>query len=298
VTRPSAPDARGGPREWARERLRARAARERRRTRRLRRIGRATSAGIVLFVVWSLVPGVLAPEVVPLLGLADQVEALATTPRTPGTIWYARSARVELVTVPTESGAGELRVLVPAVHETWFGGDRETARRRVSYGAPRFLGPEDHRLVAGMDLVAAGIGRRQAQPPDPIEEAVDAGRAALVEALREEAAGQPDPRLQAMSMLQLSAQLVHRFGDEPAKRSVVVRAMADIPGIDVRQGDGVLEVSVDYVEGGRPLRLEYHLDAGTAQLVAESLMVLAGRFEPAEVLRTTRFGEPADPTSS
>lgn len=296
--RSGSPDARVTPREWARERLRARAAHERRRTRRVRRLGRAASAGIVLFVVWSLVPGVLSPEVVPLLGLADQVEALATVSREPGTVWYARSARVEMVTVPTESGTGEVRVLVPAVHETWFGGERETARRNVSYGAPRFLGPEDHRLVAGMDLVAVGIGQRQARPVDPIEEAVDAGRAALVEALRDEAAEQPDPTLQAMSMLQLAAQLVHRFDDEPAKRSVVLRAMADIPGIEVRQGDGVLEVSVDYVQGGRPLRLEYHLDAGTAELVAESLMVLAGRFQPAEVLRTTRFGEPADPMSS
>lgn len=293
MIRPGPADAWVSPREWARARLRARAARERVRSRRLRLFGRAAVGGLVLFLVWSLVPGVLAPEVVPLLGLADRVEALATTPRIPGAVWYARSARVELLTVP--AGPGEARVLVPAVHETWFGGDRELARRRVSFGRPRPLGPEDGRLVTGMDLAALGIGRRRPPSEDPIEEAVDAGRDALVRALREEAAKQPDPRLEAMSMLQLAARLVHRFGAEPAKRSVVLRAMADIPGIAVREGDGVIEVSVDYVEGGRPLRLEYHLDAGTAELVAESLMVLAGRFEPPEVLRTTRYTATSDP---
>ncbi len=282
-------------RERARSRLRAAMEGERARLRRFRKGARALVTGTVLFLVWSLVPGVMAPEVVPLLGLADTVEAMPPTPRPPGTVWYARSDRVELVTIEADGagfGGREVRVLVPSVHHTWFGGERETVHREVTYGPVRFLSPADHALLTGMDLGAAGRVARSpapADPADPIEDAVDAGREALVEALRGEAAKLPDPRLQAAEMLQLSAALVHRFGAEPAKRSVVLRAMADIPGIAVDEAEGVLVVSVDYVEAGRPLRLEYHLDAGTAQLVAESLVVLADRLTPAEVLRSTRF---------
>lgn len=290
----------GGSREWSRGVLRRAMARERRRARRIRRLLRAAVAGTVVFAVFSMVPGAVSPDVVPLLTMAETAEAEVSSTAAPGGYWYSRTEEIRLVEVPERllpAGREEFRFLLPSVHETWFS-ESEPVRRSVTVGRPRFLAAGDEQAFrdAGLGSVyldggAGPIGDRFPDPTAPvpaaIEEAVDDGREALLRALREQVAEESSVR--GAEMLRLTAGLVYRFAADPGRRSTVLRAMADLPGIEVAEGEGTVDVSVDFVDGGRPLRLSYRFDPASAHLVAETLVVLAGRLEVGSILSRATF---------
>lgn len=287
-----------GARERSRSALRRAVARERRRVARVRRVLRATVAGTLVFVIWSMVPGSPPSEVVPLLTMAETAEADVSGGFAPGGFWYSRTEEIRLIVVPDRlvpDGRDEFRFLLPSVHETWFS-ESEPIRRSVTVGDPRFLAAGDAQAFrdAGLAAVYLDGGVPTVDPPladtevpASVEAAVDGGREALLDALRAHVSDRSSVR--GAEMLRLTAGLVHRYAADPERRSTVLRAMADLPGIEVEMGEGTVDVSIDYVDGDRPLRLSYRFNAHTARLVAETLVVLAGRLEVASILSRATF---------
>lgn len=118
--------------------------------------------------------------------------------------------------------------------------------------------------------------------------------------LRRRVAGLGDRRMEEVRLLQLAASLIPAHADDPAMRAQILRVIADIPGITVVPTDRNVVVSIDYLDGDRPLRLMYAFDGDTAHLVGEYLAALATQTEPATVLRASRFSvsNPAGATGS
>lgn len=287
-----------GARERSRSALRRAVARERRRIRRVRRILRRMVAGGVVFVVWSMVPGAVPSEVVPLLTMAEIAEADMSGGLDKGGYWYSRTEEIRLITVPERfvpDGREELRFLLPSVHETWFS-ESEPIRLSVTVGNPRFLAAGDERAFRDAGLADLYLDGRlptvepplgDDEVPSSVEAAVDEGREALLDALRAHVADKSTVR--GAEMLRLTARLVHRYAADPTRRSTVIRAMADLPGIEVAMGEGTVDVSIDFVDGDRPLRLSYRFDGDSARLVAETLVLLAGRLEVASILSRATY---------
>jgi hypothetical protein len=290
----------GGSRERSRGALRRAIAAERRRAVHVRRLLRAGVAGTVVFVVFSMVPGAMPADVVPLLTMAETAQAETTSAPAPGEYWYSRTEEIRLVEVPPHlvpDGRDEFRFLLPTVHETWFS-ESEPVRRSATVGEPRFLAAGDEQAFRDGGLASVyldgGVATTRVRFPDAatpvpraVEEAVDEGRQALLDALRAQVPEESSVR--GAEMLRLTAGLVHRFAADPGRRSTVLRAMADLPGIEVAEGEGTVDVSIDFVDGDRPLRLSYRFDVTSARLVAETLVVLAGRLEVTSILSRATF---------
>lgn len=234
----------------------------------------------------------------PLIGLADAVASTPVPIESQGRHWYARTESRELISVPISvDGERALEFLVFAVEETWHDAG-DAPRRTVTYGAPRFFSPEDEDTFH-----AAGLGShyREGQQVD-VPVAQDEYRFAVTlsgsdsdmlgSTLRSRVAGLGDQRMEEVRLLRLTAELIQLHADDPAVRSRILRVVADIPGIVVISNPGSVVVSIDYLDGDRPLRLMYEFDADTAHLVGEYLAALATHTEPATVLRSSRHSIP------
>ena len=288
-------------RERALARLHRAMAGERKRLRQRRFVWRALAGGFALFVALATVPRSIDPEVQPLLGLAEAVETMPWTP-IEVTSWYSRSERMELIEVSEELvGGREMKFLLPSVHEVWteLGGAQ---RRRVTYGNPEFLSPEDARLFSSTDLSDHYPSRGTVESVQSIGEVASfsaedlATPADVTEGLRRQVAGTGDRRTEEVDMLRLAALIMQTHGADPRVRGTVLRAVADIPGIVVSAEADTVDVSFDYVDGDRPLRLSYAFDAETAYLVGESLAVLATQSEPSTLVFQSRY-EPLAPAT-
>lgn len=302
LSRPPDPnDEAARARERALARLHRAIAGERRRLRQRRFVWRALVGGLTLFIALATVPRSIDPDVQPLLGLAEAVETMSWTP-VEVTSWYSRSERMELIEVSEGLlGGREMKFLLPSVHEVWteLGG---VQRRRVTYGNPEFLSPEDARLFSSTDLGDHYPSRRTVESVQSIGEVASfsaedlATPADVTEGLRRQVAGTGDRRTEEVDMLRLAALIMQTHGADPRVRGTVLRAVADIPGIVVNVAADTVDVSFDYVDGDRPLRLSYAFDAETAYLVGESLAVLATQSEPSTLVFQSRY-EPLTPVT-
>jgi len=247
----------------------------------------------VVLLVLGVAPRGPDGDLAPLLGLADAVAASPPPIEPVARHWYSRSESTQLVTIPiVDTPGSSIRFLVTAVEEIWHDGS-EQPQRRISYGNPTFLSPEDERIFHsnGLDaMYPEGFVEALTLPLDQYAFADDLAVRApdqLASALRRKVSGVGDQRLEEVRLLRLTAHLMQLHAEDPVFRAAMLRVIADIPGITVTATSSTIRVSFDYVDGDRPLRLEYDFDAETAHLVRDSLAVLATRTEPGSILRTT-----------
>ncbi len=275
--------------------LRLAIAREQRRRRRRRRLLRASALAATFFVAWSIIPNRPDAHLRPLLGLADAVENLPPATLGPGSLWYSRSERVELIV--EEVDGVTVRFLRPETREVWIGG-AGAGRVLITYGEPEFLSPQDRDA-----FYATGLAERYRPTTEEvtsIDEPADvaarfdwsADPGQLETEMWRQVAGLGDPSLEEAEMLRLAARLIRENEDHPERRSAVLRVIADLPGITVTQAGDTVGVSVDYDDGERPLRLQYEFDARTAHLVGETVETRTDRPEDTRILRRARYEPP------
>jgi hypothetical protein len=279
-----------------------------RRDRRRRFVTRAVIGGLVLFLALATVPRSVNPDVQPLLGLAEAVEAMPR-PVVEAAVWYSRSEQIELIEVPDElledaSAEGfegrHLRFLLSSVREVWTGMGESAQRRRITYGAPQFLSPEDAGLFWSANLSSHYPTGRIVESSVPIGEIGFLGPADFVSpaavsaGLRRQVAGVGQRRTEELKMLRLAASIIQTHGEDPVTRASVLRAIADIPGITVVESGQTVDVSFDYLDGDRPLRLSYAFDSETAHVVRESVVLLAAQAEASTVVSESWY-EPVRP---
>ena len=284
----------------ARRRLQAAMAAEVRR----RRQGR-TRARLVVLVVAVVVMSGVAPMGTggtggPLLGLADAVAAIPPPIDAPGRHWSARTETRELLSVPVGEGQ-VIEFLVTAVEESWHDAG-DVPRRIRTYGSPRFFSSEDEDAFNAAGLASVyGDGSRVTVPATDLGFAGPLDQAdqdQIAGTLRRRIAGVGDRRMEEVHLLRLTADLILLHADDPVMRAQVLRVIADIPGIIVVPTARSVVVSIDYLDGDRPLRLMYEFDADTAHLVGEYLAALATQTEPTTVLRSARHTLPATSTAT
>jgi hypothetical protein len=292
------PEPRPSARPYAKARLHRAMAEEAQRghTRRRRRRWIVPLATTVLVI--GISPAGLDGHTAPLIGLAD---AVAAAPETLGLVdrhWYSRTETRELVSVSVDvNGESTLEFLLPAVEERWHDAG-DLPRRTVTYGPPTFFSAEDADAFYAAGLAATyGEGTRETTqvPTDEYRFATtlaDSDHEALEGTLRRRVAGLGERRMEEVRLLQLTAQMMQVHADNPHMRSKILRVIADVPGILVVPTDHNVVVSIDYLDGDRPLRLMYEFDAESAHLVGEYLAVLATHSEPATVLRSARHSLP------
>ena len=295
------PESRLRAHRLARARLRSAMVQESRRRRFRQRARRGVVISMTTVLVMGIAPTGLDGTASPLIGLAD---AIAVTPilREPvGRHWYARSESRELVSIPA-SGAGHaaLQFLITAVSETWHDAG-DGPRRTVTYGSPQFFSAEDEDRFHSTGLATRYASGRAIEVPVAQDFArfvatiSEAEPADLAGALRRRVAGLGDRRMEEVRILQLTAELIQAHADDASMRSRILRVIADIPGIMVVANARNMVVSIDYVDGDRPLRLMYEFDGDTAHLVGEYLAALATQSEPASVIRSARHSIPTTP---
>lgn len=281
-------------RRRARSRLRAAIAEEAVRAGRRRRSRRWVVGSLTVVLVLGIAPTGPDGHSAPLVGLAD---AVAQNPAAnPNSVrhWYAVSRTRELMVVEDADGR-PLEFLATAVEESWHDAG-DVPRRRITYRAPGFFSAEDEdrfhasglgaRFGAGRTVTVDGTPDRFMQTLLVVEQDEIEG------VLRRRVSGLGDRRMEEVRLLQLAADLIEAHANDPAMRSEILRVIADIPGIMVVPGDRTVLVSIDYMDGDRPLRLMYEFDGGTAHLVGEYLAALATQTEPASVLRSARHSLP------
>ena len=173
--------------------------------------------------------------------------------------------------------------------------------RTTRYGDPTFDSTADRLRFerAGLDSVfsatAAQTNMVELQQLSFVQDVVRIAPDQLGGMLRRTVAGLGDRRLEEVQLLRLTADLMHLHADDPLVRAQILRVIADIPGIAVTTAADRVSVSFDYVDGDRPLRLEYEFDAQTAHLVQEQLAVLASITEPEWILRAESRWVPSGP---
>jgi hypothetical protein len=296
------PAASGSARVMARRRLRVAMASEGRRRRRERDWKRGAvvvAAVMAMLVAAPMGTGGLSG---PLLGLADAVAAMPPPVDAPGRHWSARTETRELMAVPLADGR-TLEFLATAIEESWH--DSGDVPRRVrTYGSPMFFSSEDEDAFRAAGLASLyGAGSRVTVPLPaadlrflgPLD---GADQDQIAGTLRRRIAGLGDRRMEEVHLLRLTADLILLHADDPAMRAQVLRVIADIPGIVVVPNARRVVVSIDYLDGDRPLRLMYEFDADTAHLVGEYLAALATQTEPVTVLRSARHTLPVTPNAT
>ena len=247
-------------------------------------------------LVIGISPTGLDGHTAPLIGLADAVAANPEPVEPADRHWYSRTETRELVSVTIDDGS-TLEFLLPAVEERWHDAG-DIPRRTVTYGTPTFFSPEDEDAFHAAGLASTyGAGTQVTTQVSPDEyrfatTLVDSDQEVLEGTLRRRVAGLGERRMEEVLLLQLTAQLMQVHADDPHMRSKIIRVIADIPGILVVPGDHSVVVSIDYLDGDRPLRLMYEFDADSAHLVGEYLAVLASHSEPATILRSARHSLP------
>lgn len=291
------PEPRPATRPYARARLHRAMAEEMRRSRTRRRRRRWIVPLAATVLVLGISPTGLDGHTAPLVGLADAVAAapeLGLSDRH----WYSRTETRELMSVSVDvNGGSVLEFLLPAVEERWHDAG-DTPRQTVTYGSPTFFSPEDEDLFDAAGLAAIYGPGTQVTVPVTLDEyrfaatLADSEPEVLEGTLRRRVAGLGERRMEEVRLLQLTAQLMQVHADDPQMRAKILRVIADVPGILVVPTDHNVVVSIDYLDGDRPLRLMYEFDADSAHLVGEYLAVLATHSEPATVLRSARHSLP------
>lgn len=292
------PEPRPSARPYAKALLHRAMAEEARRDRTRRRRRRWTVPLATTVLVIGISPTGLDGDTAPLIGLAD---AVASAPGTLGLVdrhWYSRTETRELVSVSVDvDGGSVLAFLLPAVEERWHDAG-DIPRRTVTYGTPTFFSSEDEDLFDAAGLTAIyGPGTQVTGQVSPDEyqfaaTLADSEPGSLGGTLRRRVAGLGERRMEEVRLLQLTAQLMQVHADDPQMRSKILRVIADVPGIVVVPTGHNVVVSIDYLDGDRPLRLMYEFDADSAHLVGEYLAVLATQSEPATLLRSARHSLP------
>ena len=292
------PEPRPSTRPYARARLRRAIAEEARRTRVRRRRRRWIVPLATTLLVVGISPTGIDGHTAPLIGLADAVAAAPDPPTPIDRHWYSRTETRELMSVEVDvNGGSTLEFLLPAVEERWHDAG-DMPRKTVTYGAPTFFSPEDEDAFYAAGLAAIYAEGTQISTQVPTDEYRFATTLAgtdteeLEGTLRRRVAGLGERRMEEVRLLQLTAQLIQVHADDPHMRSKILRVIADVPGIVVVPTDHNVVVSIDYLDGDRPLRLMYEFDADSAHLVGEYLAVLATQSEPATVLRSARHSLP------
>lgn len=292
----------GEPSPSARARARARLHRaiadDSRRQAGRRRVRRWLTASLATIVLMGITPVGLDGQAAPLIGLADAVAEDVRVTEPPGRHWYSISETKELVSIRVAlEDEIELQFLVSAVEETWHDAG-DVPRRSVTYGTPRFLSPEDEDAFHAAGLAsrygeASPVGVTMVSDDYRFATTLSGSSEEIESTLRRRIAGLGDKRMEEVRLLQLTAELIQVHADDPLMRAQILRVIADIPGIIVLSNARNVVVSIDYVDGDRPLRLMYEFDADTAHLVGEYLAALATQTEPATVLRSARHSLPA-----
>lgn len=281
----------------ARRRLLVAIAEERHRHRRRRAHRRWAVAAATVILVMGITPTGLDGVSAPLVGLADAVASAPDYSTISARHWYARSESRELVSAQLPDGR-VVEFLLTSTEETWHDAG-DVPQRSVTYQAPLFFSPEDEdafgeaglagRYSLGRPIVTDAFGElSQFAQELKVADAEELGGA-----LRRRVAGLGDQRMEEVRLLQLAAELIPVHADDPAMRAKILRVIADIPGITVVPTDRNVVVSIDYVDGDRPLRLMYEFDGDTAHLVGEYLAALATQTEPAAILRSSRHTIPS-----
>lgn len=281
----------------ARRRLLAAIAEERRRGRRTRTLRRWAVTGVTVVLVLGVAPTGLDGIAAPLVGLADAVASAPDYPAESARHWYARTESRELVSEHLSDGR-VVEFLLSSVEEVWHDAG-DVPQRSVTFDAPVFFSAEDEdtfyeaglagRFSLGRPVVTDAFGELSRF----VTELGDPDADELGGALRRRVAGVGDRRMEEVRLLQLAAELIPLHADDPAMRAQILRVIADIPGITVVPTDHNVVVSIDYVDGDRPLRLMYEFDGDTAHLVGEYLAALATQTEPAAILRSARHTIPS-----
>lgn len=298
------PEPRPSTRPYARARLQQAIADEarRRQARRRRRRWIIPLAATVLVI--GISPTDLDGHTAPLIGLADAVAAAPVSSVPVDRHWYSRAETREIVSVAVDmNGESTLEFLLPAVEERWHDAG-DVPRKTVTYGSPTFFSPEDEDTFYAAGLAAIYGEGTQVTTQVATDEyrfattIADADQEVLKGTLRRRVAGLGEHRMEEVRLLQLTAQLIQVHADDPQMRSKILRVIADVPGILVVPTDRNVVVSIDYLDGDRPLRLMYEFDADSAHLVGEYLAVLATHSEPVTILRSTRHSLPTGFTES
>lgn len=256
------------------------------------------TASLATIVLTGITPVGLDGQGAPLIGLADAVAEGPRVTEPAGRHWYSISETKELVSIRVSLEEEiELQFLVSAVEEIWHDAG-DVPRRSVSYGAPRFLSPEDEDAFHAAGLATSydaesRISVAMASDDYRFATALSGSSEEIESTLRRRIGGLGDRRMEEVRLLQLTAELIQVHADDPLMRAQILRVIADIPGILVLSNARNVVVSIDYVDGDRPLRLMYEFDADTAHLVGEYLASLATQSEPATVLRSARHSLPA-----
>ncbi|MEX1271038.1 MAG: hypothetical protein WEB55_01155 [Acidimicrobiia bacterium] len=293
------PEPRPSARPYAMARLRRAMADEARRARLCRGRRRWIVSLATTVLVIGISPAGLDGHTAPLIGLADAVASAPDTFELVDRHWYSRTETRELVSVAVDvNGARTLEfLLLPAVDERRHDAG-DIPRRTVTHGTPTFFSPEDEVTFHAAGLSATyGPGTQvtiQASP-DEYRFAVtlaDAEPKILESTLRRRVAGLGERRMEEVRLLQLTAELMQVHADDPGMRSKILRVIADVPGVVVVPTHHNVMVSIDCIDGDRPLRLMYTFDADSAHLVGEYLAVLATQSEPATILRSARHSLP------
>ena len=292
------PDPRPSARPYAKARLYRAMAEEARRGRALRRRRRWIVPLAATILVIGISPTGRDGHTSPLIGLADAVAAAPEPLALVDRHWYSRTETRELMSLAVDvNGESVLEFLLPAVEERWHDAG-DIPRRTITYGTPTFFSPEDADLFDAAGLTATyGSGTQVTVPVSPDEyrfaaALADSDSEVLEGTLRRRVAGLGERRMEEVRLLQLTAQLMQVHADDPQMRSKILRVIADVPGIVVVPTDHNVVVSIDYLDGDRPLRLMYEFDADSAHLVGEYLAVLATHSEPATILRSARHSLP------
>lgn len=273
-------------RESARARLRAEIRAERVRARNRRVAERLGVIGLAVMVMFGVTPAAPNPELAPLVGLADAVEASNTPNLSQHAVWYLRTEQRRLVTVPaqliTAYRADPYRFVLASVQEQWLmpGG---SGGRRMVYANPDFMFPSDAGIFYASGLMYYyPVGRVTTHPfEEVVAPSIDWSASPQV-VLAELVRHAPDQaRVSPQSLLSAVADVMTASVDDPGKRSVLLRALAEVPGIEVGSQPGQIEVAVDYVEGQSQYEFRLCFDAENGQLTRHSVWVKATPGSPA-----------------
>ncbi len=280
--------------DQARQRLRTAVTAERRRVRREWFLVRSLLVGTVIFAVWSIAPGGPGVDHLPLVGLAEATAALPVPDVGPDDEWYVREERSQRILLtdrsPTEHT--EVEVIVNTVAETWVDMAASTVRQRL-VSQVGSLSPDDQ---AALDLVERSekltVGRFETEAVEVAYPGVhpmwDGGAEAVLSELTRAAGQTGDIRLERLSVLKAAAILMQQHGSDPAKRGIVLMAIASIPGIQVDMGDA-LSVRYQYVVGDVAQEVRYDFDRADGSLVGESISTMATPTAPAILLSQSQY---------
>lgn len=270
--------------ESARAQLRREFKAEKRRTIQIRMAQRLGVITLVVSILMGITPATPNPELAPLLGLADALESSAASGPAYNAVWYLRSDQRSLVIVPSRvvpQSNRSFRFVLPSVEERWVlpGG---TGGRRVVYGNPTFFSGVDEGAFYALGLMYYyPVGRVVNYP---FEDTADAKREwsrdpdTLLAELSADARGQQQATPQ--QLLSSVAKIMSDSVNAPTRRSVMLRALARIPGIEVSSRVSSFDVYVRYVEAQVPYELRLTFEAESGQLTRQAIWRLATTSAP------------------